>query len=68
MKKEIPAVKKSHPNLNHKQAFSMAAKNWSKKNHAVPAGMVMSKKSKKARKARKSRKSNKRKKNKRSRK
>lgn len=29
MKKEIPALKKKHPNLPHKEVFAMAAKNWS---------------------------------------
>ncbi|KAI9006977.1 hypothetical protein DFJ74DRAFT_690112 [Hyaloraphidium curvatum] len=28
MKTELPKVKKEHPELDHKQAFAQAAKNW----------------------------------------
>ena len=30
MKEEIARLKVSHPKLEHKERFSMAAKNWSK--------------------------------------
>lgn len=30
MKEEIARLKKSHPKLEHKERFSMAAQNWSK--------------------------------------
>jgi len=28
MKAELKRVKKAHPNMDHRQAFKMAAKNW----------------------------------------
>ena len=30
MKKELELLKKSHADLDHKERFTMAAKNWSK--------------------------------------
>jgi len=60
MKKEIPAVKRAHPNLSHQEAFKLAAKNWSKKHPPSKThGLAVSKKTRKGRKGRKSRKSRK---------
>lgn len=60
MKKEIPAVKRAHPNLSHQEAFKLAARNWSKKHSPSKSlGLAVSKKTRKGRKGRKGRKSRK---------
>jgi len=60
MKKEIPAVKRAHPNLSHREAFTQAARNWSKRhNPSKSHGLAVSKTTKKGRRGRKGRKSRK---------